>query len=110
MYFYTQVDYGIIVKKNMGVSFKSHSKLQVEGQRTEVIWGHLPIFTNFKNFSNIYLQIFDAIFEAKIVFLNLNMLICFCCQVFSCPLISDNRFLYLGKVEINSFWRSKYCL
>ena len=77
MYFYTQVDYRIIVKKNMGVSFKSHSKLQVEGHRTEVIWGHTPNFTNSKKFQNIYLQIFDAIFEAKIVFLNLNMLICF---------------------------------
>ena len=37
MYFYTQVDYGIKVKKNMGVSFKNHSKLQVEGQRTKVM-------------------------------------------------------------------------
>ena len=77
MYFYTQVDYRIIVKKNMGVSIKGHSKLQIEGQRTEVIWGHIPKLHKSKKFQNIYLQIFDAIFEAKIVFLNLNMLICF---------------------------------
>ena len=50
MYFYAQVDYRIIVKKNMGVSFKHHSKLQVEGQRTEVIWGHIPQLHKFQKF------------------------------------------------------------
>ena len=94
----------------MGVSFEGHSNLQVKGQRTEVISGHTPP-PNFTYFQNIYLQIFDAIFEAKIVFLNLNMLILFLLSgIFVSVNFGINRFLYLGKVEINSFWRSKYCL
>ena len=40
----------------MGVPFEGHSNLQVEGQRTEVIWGHTPTSHIFKIFTFKFLM------------------------------------------------------